>query len=391
MIVLPYSLVSPHATPPIAGSFVSQYIVAQVSLIRPRSDCSDIIGACVSALSLGVHSRNYFLSKMEEVNPNFMRKLNRLKIRWIIREMRKRELSVWQIAKQQGITPRWARELYNLYVETGEYPYPKPAGRSPKPISEEDRASVLAMKSKHPLSGATTLEKLLAHEGKHIPHNRIHKILKKDGLAKDEPKKQKRRKWIRYQRKHSRSLYHTDWFECIEKEKHTILYLDDASRFMCGGRSFDNATAENSKLVLESAIALYGRPKQAMSDHGPQFTSLPRDSCPDPELNVFQEYLDEQDIAQILARVKHPQSNGKVEKAGDTIKKLTQHFGSLERALEYYNYERPHWSLNIEACETPFQAYIRKMWYGARRKFIAEHPDMIGRYAPQYLDESNVK
>ena len=31
-------------------------------------------------------------------------------IRWILREMEKKDLSVGEIAKQQGITPRWVRQ-----------------------------------------------------------------------------------------------------------------------------------------------------------------------------------------------------------------------------------------------------------------------------------------
>jgi len=33
-------------------------------------------------------------------------------------------------------------------------------------------------------------------EGIHIPHNRIHRFLKEKGLAQDEPRKQRRRKWF---------------------------------------------------------------------------------------------------------------------------------------------------------------------------------------------------
>ncbi|HEC93314.1 MAG TPA: IS481 family transposase, partial [Candidatus Atribacteria bacterium] len=58
-----------------------------------------------------------------------MRKLNQRKIRWIIREMEKGERSVYRIAKLQNVTPRWVRELYRRYTETGEYPYPNKPGR----------------------------------------------------------------------------------------------------------------------------------------------------------------------------------------------------------------------------------------------------------------------
>ncbi len=38
-----------------------------------------------------------------------------------------------------------------------------------------------------------------------ISHNRIHMYLKAAGLAQEDLKKQKRRKWVRYERKHNLS------------------------------------------------------------------------------------------------------------------------------------------------------------------------------------------
>jgi putative transposase len=313
-----------------------------------------------------------------------MRKLNQKKVRWIIREMEKDVMSVYSIAKIQGITPRWVRELYKSYRESGEYPYPRRPGRPPKPISERDRVRVLAMKERHPISGALTLEKLLDHEGDHIPHNRIHKILKEEGLAKNEPKKQKRRKWIRYQRKHSNSLWHTDWFE-PGNGGHILPVEDDASRFITGFGAFTRETAKNGVLVLEKAIKDYGCPKQTMTDHGTSFTSMPRETCKDPKPNIFQKSLSSHGSQHIKARVKHPQSNGKVEKLGDTLFKLQKHFGDWEEVIEYYNYERMHWSLKTEECETPFKAYIRKTWPRTRIKFVKEHHKEVLKYAPEYL------
>jgi len=68
--------------------------------------------------SLTVLSRNKFLSiKKEElrISQEYMKKLNLRKIRWIIREMKKGELSVYQIAKLQKISQRWVRQLSRKY------------------------------------------------------------------------------------------------------------------------------------------------------------------------------------------------------------------------------------------------------------------------------------
>jgi len=314
-----------------------------------------------------------------------MRKLNQRKIRWIIREMEKEERSVYRIAKLQNISSRWVRELYHSYQETGEYPYPDKSGRKPRPISRVERQIVLDVRDEHPLC-AVTLEKILAYRGTNISHNRIHKILKKEGLAMNHPKKQKQRKYVRYERKHSNSLWHTDWFEY--KADKMISYEDDASRFITGFGVFPHATSQHSASVFEQAVGGYICPKQVMSDHGTQFVSLPKSTCSDPESTVFQKILKQYQVKHIKARVKHPQSNGKMERAGGTLKRLYTHFNDWTQTVLYYNFERPHMSLQMERCETPFQAYVRKLHYKKRNSFIKTHQELVETWAPEYIDRT---
>jgi putative transposase len=279
--------------------------------------------------------------------------------------MEKGDRSAYRIAKIMDITPRWVREIYRVHQRTGQYLYPTKPGRKSIPISHEDRTRILITREEHPLSGAVALEKILDARGIHIPHNRIHRILKEEGLALDEPKKQRRRKWIRYERKYSNSLWHADWFE--EQQDQIILFEDDASRFITGYGVFDNATARNSMIVLDQAIQSYGIPKQLITDHGIQFTSLSRETCSDPRPNEFQLFLQRYDIRHIKARVKHPQSNGKVERAGQTLQKLWKHFHCWDTAVSYYNFKRPHSSLENGCLRTPYQAFLDKTRVNCKR------------------------
>ena len=98
-----------------------------------------------------------------------------------------------------------------------------------------------------------------------------------------------------------------------------------------------------------------------MTDHGTQFTSLPRESCLEPQQNEFQQLLKQYNILHIKARVKHPQSNGKVERVGLTIQQLRKHFPSWDDTVYYYNFERPHSSLENGHLRTPFEAFQDKM------------------------------
>lgn len=285
-----------------------------------------------------------------------MRKLNLRKIRWIVREMRKRELSVHRIAKQQGVTPQYVRRLTKRYEGVQGYLINrtmglKRCGRKPNPTTKEEIEAVLYAKKEMGF-GATNLEKVLLEKGIKISHNKIHRILIDNKLANIEPKKSKRRKWIRYERRHSNSLWHTDWSEY--QGRNIIIYIDDASRLITGYGEFKNATTDNTIMVYDNAVAKWGTPREVMSDHGTQF-------CVDKDSNYrFRDHLLSSKVKHILARVKHPQSNGKAERAFFTIKRLIKEKGSLDAAVRFYNEKRPHMSLENGHLRTPLTAFYEK-------------------------------
>jgi putative transposase len=285
-----------------------------------------------------------------------MRTLNLRKARWVVREMHKREFSVGYIAKQQNITPQYARRLYQKYKDVPLYKLNdaiclKKCGRKPRQSTKEEIDAVIEVKTKMGF-GAVLIEKVLSEKGVKIPHNRVHRILWENGLAKEEPKKSRRRKWIRYERKRANSLWHTDWSDY--KGQNLIIYEDDASRLITGFGMFKNATTENALDVYENAVRKWGSPKQLMSDHGSQF-------CADEnDVYQFTEYLKSKGTEHILARVKHPQSNGKVERLFYTIKRLLDEGKSLEEAVRFYNEERPHMSLENGHLRTPLTAFYEK-------------------------------
>ncbi|MBI5871649.1 transposase family protein [archaeon] len=286
-----------------------------------------------------------------------MKKLNKRKVRWIVREFSKGELSHYSIAKTQHITPQHARRVYIKYNNTKD-PLLLPPGRKPSSLSKEEESVIEKIFNEYYV-GAVILEQILKERGVCISHNKIHKYLKEKKLAKNEPMKQRRRKWVRYERKHSLSLVHSDWFE-FEGWK-IILIEDDASRFITGYGKFKYATAENTLKVIKESLR-YGKPKQFHSDHGSVYTSNDGPNQKKGESKV-EKYLKGMGIQQIFARVKHPQSNGKLERLVGTIKKLWNHTGSFEKAIKLYNYTRPHMSLTLPdgKLRTPYKAFLDKM------------------------------
>ena len=80
-------------------------------------------------------------------------------------------------------------------------------------------------------------------------------------------------------------------------------------------------------------------------------------------------------IQHILARVKHPQTNGKMERWFQTYAKNRQRLENFEEFVWWYNCRRPHQSLNWEVMETPYKAFYRKSVNLIRRNCV----EMIAR------------
>ena len=82
----------------------------------------------------------------------------------------------------------------------------------------------------------------------------------------------------------------------------------------------------------------------------------------------FGSFLEKQGIRHIVARVKHPQTNGKIERWFQTYGMKRSRFKSLDEFLLWYNDDRAHMSLKLHYAETPGMAFLRKMdpiiWMG---------------------------
>ncbi len=111
-----------------------------------------------------------------------------------------------------GVSAIWVMKLWRRYRAEGKVPeLGKPGRRPGEGISDEEMAIILRARSEYKVS-ATLLERIIDGEySVHIPHDRIHEVLKSMGIAKDEPRKQRQRKWVKYERRYSNSLWHTDW------------------------------------------------------------------------------------------------------------------------------------------------------------------------------------
>jgi len=289
-----------------------------------------------------------------------MAKLNQPRINEICRRMADGKLSVWRIAKHAGVSQRWTREIYKRYLQQGKPPERQPCGRKPQELPLHTRQKIKELYSAIPCS-ALTMEQRLSKSGLKVSHNKIHGVLREEKLAKREPKKSKKRKWVRYERRKANSLWHTD-FTTLE-DKQLILFEDDATRLITGYGLFDRATAENALQVYAVATANHGVPRQLLSDNGSQFcnTHDKRD-----ERHVFHEGVVSSGCEHIFTRPSHPQCNGKLERLNHTIKQLYKYYkGNLDYTVKIYNEERLHMSLE---WATPLEAWRAKLAKGLKYK-----------------------
>ena len=315
-----------------------------------------------------------------------MKKLD-LSKEWIVREKRKgvhnRKVAEGPMSQSDGFKScRRGTRMMKIWSTPVQWGRPR---RSPP--NRRELAAVLSATSDD-CHGAASLENMVEDRcGIHIPHNFLHRILKDAGFAREEPKKNKRRKWIRYEREHSNSLWHTD-YKKLDDGRWFLCYEDDASRFVTGYGVFDEATTENALAVLEQAIRDYGKPASILTDRGSQFYAT-ESEAKKKGVSRFEERLVELGIKQILARVKHPQTNGKLARLHGELQRKLHHFGNasaakttrktsedmhvggpfcttpprdpVDRFMEWYNHRRPHMSLDWDNLETPAQAFSRKM------------------------------
>jgi putative transposase len=289
-------------------------------------------------------------------------KLSQNKIRKIVSQKRKGASSI-VLARTYHITRRRIDQIWKYYQDHGEnLPIGQNLGRPRKPFTDDESKIIEEAFRKYKF-GARMLEVIIrVGYKKHISHNRIHQYLKDHGYARSESAKQRQRKWVRYERKHSMSAIHIDWHEVPLTDVKVCAVLDDSSRKILAAGEFENINTENSIVVMERALHEYAsicRIREIIMDHGSEFGAHRRDENGywDSE---FKQYLESKEIQPILARVKHPQTNGKIEKWFHAYVRFRNEFVTLDEFIDWYN-DRPHGSLDFEHLESPNIAFWNRL------------------------------
>lgn len=210
--------------------------------------------------------------------------------------------------------------------------------------------------------GARKLHRILKKKGFGVSLRKISQVLIKEGFQRPNLKKQKPRKYKRYEWPFPNFMWHTDWHVIKAsklKGKQFISYLDDCSRRVMSYGVFDNATTKNSLLVLYKAIVRNEvTPYELNSDRGSQF--IPNKFDKKGKANsAFQEELQELGILFVPSKRRHPQTNGKIEKFHHILDtEFDDRFKNIEEFILWYNKERLSEAVDYM---TPDEAYKKRL------------------------------
>ncbi|MBS3142844.1 hypothetical protein J4464_05660 [Candidatus Woesearchaeota archaeon] len=99
-----------------------------------------------------------------------------------------------------------------------------------------------------------------------------------DGKSAHQAGVKRKKKWIRYERRHSLTTVHPDWHQRPLDGPWVRAIIDDASRKILEVREGNNAATDERIQGMEQALQ-HGPIQQCISDHGCQFTTNKEGDC----------------------------------------------------------------------------------------------------------------
>ena len=139
-------------------------------------------------------------------------------------------------------------------------------------------------------------------------------------------------------------------------------FLLSDSRMIIAGREYVHCNTENSIEVIDELVREYWDIcplRELILDHGSEFGAhkINEDGSWNSE---FKRHVEALGIKLILAAVRHPQTNGKVEKWSHTYKRFRGEFETFDEFVKWYN-RRPHGALELEELESPEDAFWKRL------------------------------
>jgi len=286
------------------------------------------------------------------------------------------------VARRYGVSQGWVSKLMARWHLEGEAAF-EPKSRRPKntPTATPSAVVELVIALRQRLSeagldaGAETIGWHLAHTHQVVVHRAtIHRILTRHGLVDAQPRKRPKSSYTHFAADQPNECWQSDFTHYRLStpdarpgaDTEIISWLDDHSRFALLLSVHHRITAAIVLDTFTHTARKHGYPASTLTDNGMVYTVRLAGGKNTGGRTSLEAELFRRGIIQKNGKPHHPQTQGKVERFQQTLKKwltakdrqpttLTELQLLLDEFAEEYNRRRPHRSLPHRA--TPATAY----------------------------------
>jgi transposase InsO family protein len=225
--------------------------------------------------------------------------------------------------------------------------------RSPQQTEPRLEAAVAAARMSFPDWGARKLAVLLDRRGMRLSVTTIHRILLRRGLVREADRQ--RPAVQRFERAAPNQLWQMDFKGplCKGEALGPLSVLDDHSRYLLALEQLDSTRGELVRERLQQAFIDCGVPEAMLMDHGTPWWGR---QAPQG-LTQLALWLIRQGVELHFSRVRHPQTQGKVERFHGELQRAVERRGAPSRLSERqiwlddyrweHNHLRPHEALGM--------------------------------------------
>lgn len=283
-----------------------------------------------------------------------------------------------EVARAYGVSQGWVSRLVARYRAEGEAAF-EPRSRRPKTspnaISAETGDLIISLRKdlagRGLDAGPHTICWHLAHHHQiRVSAATVSRYLTRAGLVTPEPSKRPRSSYLRFAAELPNECWQSDFTHCRladGTDAEVICWLDDHSRYVLHLSAHARVTGPVVITTFRGAVAEHGAPASTLTDNGTVYTARFAGGGRGGR-NALEHELRRLGIRQKNGKPNHPQTQGKIERFWQTLKKwltaqpqpadLTQLQTLLDTFTAHYNQQRPHRSLPHRA--TPATAYAAR-------------------------------
>lgn len=291
----------------------------------------------------------------------------------IVKAIRDQGEPVTKVAKRFGISRQRAYTILANFDAGGPdaiAPKSRAPHTHPQAIPDPLRKHIIAMRKELTKAGfdagPDTIAFHLQRQGLRVPStSTIRRIITNARLVTPQPNKKPRSAYIRFEAVMPNECWQADITHLFLSEGtrvEVLDFLDDHSRYLPSVTVRPAFSGLHVAAEFERLIGIFGPPASTLTENGLVFTA--RLAGRKGARNAFEKVLTHHHIQQKNGRPGHPQTQGKIKRFHQTLKRwisarppadtIHELQDQLNEFAEYYNTQRPHRSLGRR---TPHQAY----------------------------------